>query len=123
MVLLPSVGQAAACEWRLDLAAGRAQFGPGSPHDWAGEQPSLREGGAPHRAGDYAIEQVTGAGAGLDVCVLVRGDAKIGGTLMDVEIGGRRTMLSYRPDLCVAGFQLRVEGAQIGDGTLAPLTQ
>ncbi len=123
VVLLPSAGQTAACEWRLDLASGRAQFGPGSPHDWGGEQRSLREGGAPHQAGDYAVEHVSGIEAGMGVRVLVRGDAKIGGTIVDVEIGGRRTMLSYRPDLSVASVRLRVEGAQLRDGTVAPLAQ
>ncbi|MCX7007143.1 MAG: hypothetical protein NTY53_07830, partial [Kiritimatiellaeota bacterium] len=55
---LPENGEQAACELQLSLADLRSQFGPGSLSNFAGKQKSLREGGAPQHAGNYAIEQL-----------------------------------------------------------------
>ena len=45
---LPESGEQAACELQIRLDDLRAQFGPGSLSHFAGNEKSLREGGAPH---------------------------------------------------------------------------
>jgi hypothetical protein len=53
--------------------------------------------------------------------VLVKGCDKLGGSLMDAEIAGQRTMISYRPDLTVQKLVFRTEGVELKDVQLAPL--
>ena len=74
---------------------------------------SAREGGAPHHAGNYAIENLIGIAKPFIVRVLVKGDEKIGGSLIDVEIAGQRTMISYRPDLAIKKMVFRTESAEL----------
>ena len=95
--LLPDSGEQAACELQIRLDDLRAQFGPGSGNDFAGKQKSLREGGSPHGAGNYAIENLIGVDQPFTVRLIVKGDDKIGGSLVDAEIAGRRTRFLIVP--------------------------
>nr|MCU0978744.1 hypothetical protein [Pirellulaceae bacterium] len=88
----------------------------------AGNEKSLREGGTPHGAGNYAIENLIGVDQPFTVRLIVKGDDKIGGSLVDAEIAGRRTMISYRAELTVKKLVFRVEGVELGNLQLAPLT-
>jgi len=112
---LPDNGDQAACELQIRLADRRAQFGHGSLSNFAGKEKSLREGGGPQ-----AIENLIGVDRPFTVRVIVKGDDKIGGSLVDAEIAGRRTMISYRPDLTVKKMVFRVEGVELKNIEIAP---
>jgi hypothetical protein len=118
---LPENGEQSACEWQLSLDDLRAQFGPGSLNGFAAREKSLREGGAPHGAGNYAIEQLLGVAEPFTLRILVKADEKIGGSLIDAEIAGRRTMLAYRPDLTVKKLVCRAEGIELKHIQIASL--
>ena len=107
-------GEQSACELQLRLDDQRAQFGPRSLHGFASNQQSLREGGAPHGAGNYAIENLIDVDRPFMVRVIVKGDDKLGGTLIDAEIAEKRTLLSYRPNLTVKKMTFRVEDVELG---------
>ncbi len=110
---LPEDGAQPACELQIRLDELRAQFAPGSLTRFAGREKSLREGGAPHQAGNYAIENLIGVDRPFPVRVIVQTSEKLGGSLIDAEIAGRRTMISYRPDLTVNKMVFRTEGVEL----------
>ena len=107
VVLVPDEDRQAECEWRVDVGARRAQFGAGGM--------SLREGGAPEKALRYAVENLIGVDRAFEVRLMVVRGNKIGGCLVDVEIAGARTMMSYRPELSVRRVAFRVEGVRLAD--------
>jgi len=76
---------------------------------------SLREGGAPQSVGDYAIENLTGVDKPFEVRVIVKRDDKIDGSLIDAEIAGQRTMISFRPGLTVKHVAFQTEGLELLD--------
>ena len=118
---LPDDGDKASCELQLRLDDQRAQFGPGSLSGFAENQKSLREGGAPHNGGNYAIENLLGVEQPFTVRIIVKSDAKIGGSLIDAEIAGQRTMLSCRPELTVKKLLFRPEAVELRNIQFAPL--
>jgi beta-fructofuranosidase len=122
VVFLPEDGDQEACELQICLEDQRAQFGPGSLTGWADRHKSLREGGRPHRDAYYAVEQLRGVDGPFTVRVIVKGDQKLGGSLIDVEIAGQRTMISYRPELDVAKLLFRTDGVMLGESVLAVLS-
>jgi hypothetical protein len=67
----------------------------------------LREGGNPAHGGDYAIEHLRGVDVPFVVRILLIRDVKLGGTLIDTEIAGQRTMLTFRPELWVDEVTIR----------------
>lgn len=73
------------CELRFDPATGSVQFG--TPADGGPAPDSLRP---PHEGHDFAIRNVTGLDRPFTLEVILRDD------LVDVCIGGRRTMISRR---------------------------
>jgi beta-fructofuranosidase len=113
---MPESGEQASCELQVRLDDLRAQFGPGSLSNFAGKEKSLREGGGPN-----AIENLIGVDKPFTVRVIVKGDDKMGGSLVDAEIAGQRTMISYRADLTVKKLAFRVEGVILGNVQIAPL--
>jgi hypothetical protein len=119
--MLPEQGEQSSCELQIRLDDRRAQFGPGSLQGFADQHRSLREGGAPHEGGNYAIENLIGIDRPFTVRVLVVGDDKIGGSLIDTEIAGQRTMISYRPDLTVQKLLFRAEDVELADVQMAAL--
>lgn len=118
---LPENGEQGSCELQLCTEDLRAQFGPGSLNDFAGKQKSLREGENPHSGGNYAIENLLGVDQPFTVRVIVRSDDKLGGSLIDAEIAGQRTMLTYRADLRVKKLLFRMENADLRNVQVAPL--
>ncbi len=110
---LPESGEEASCELQIRPKDLRAQFGPGSLAGFAGDEKSLREGGAPQQAGNYAIEHLIGVDRPFAVRVIVKHCEKIGGSLVDVEIAGQRTMISFRPELTVRKLVFRAEGVEL----------
>lgn len=118
---LPEDGTKAACEFQIDLDCQRAQFGPGALNVFADRQKSLRQGGAPQRARNYAVENLMDIDRPFTVRVLVKGCDKIGGSLVDAEIAGCRTMISYRPDLIVKKIVFRPEGVELSNVQVAAI--
>ena len=54
------------------------------------------------------------------VDVIVHNDDKLGGCLIDAEIAGQRTMISYRPDLTVKNLRFRADGVEFKNVRIAP---
>jgi hypothetical protein len=121
LTLMPTGEPAEPCELQVRLDTRRAQYGPGDGEGFVIDQKSLREGGAPHQACDYAVERLVGTERPFTVRVVVIRDDKIGGTLVDTEIAGQRTMISYRPDLTSDEILLRLEGVVLRQVEVAPL--
>ncbi len=123
--LLPSAGKGwqDACEWQIDGKAQRAQYAQASPADWARQEPSLREGGAPQQCRNYAIENLIDTGQPFMVRIIVKYSDKFDGTLVDTEIAGKRTMISYREKLEVGQLRFLTEGAAIQNASIAPLSE
>lgn len=107
-----------ACLWDLDAATARAQFS-----NDGSRQKSIREGGAPHQTGNYAIENIRGLDASFPVRVVVKGEPKWGGSLVDVEIAGQRTMISHRPGLVVDSLGIGASGFTVKNVRLMPCRQ
>lgn len=118
MTLLPAEGQAAATELQIRLAQGSAQWANGFLDRWAAPEKSLREGGGPN-----AIEQLIGVDQPFEVRVLVKSTDKLGGSLVDAEIAGQRTLISYRPELLTRRLFFRSEGVVLKNVRIAPLHQ
>ncbi|MCY2928482.1 MAG: hypothetical protein NTV86_03135 [Planctomycetota bacterium] len=123
IAMLPANGEEAACEWQVSLDNARAQFAPGTLTGFAGREKTLREGGAPHSAGDYAIENLIDVEKPFTVRLIVKNCDKIGGALVDAEIAGCRTMISYRRELTVKKLVFRAEGVELKDVQVAPLVE
>jgi hypothetical protein len=119
---LPEHGDRNGCELQLALDEQRAQFASASLDHFAAREKSLREGGAPQQAGNYAIENLLGTTRAFEVRLIVKGDDKLGGSLIDVEIAGRRTLISYRPDLIVNNLLFRTDGAELKDVRIHPFS-
>jgi len=118
---LPENGERNGCEFQLGLEGQRAQFAPTSRDGFAPREKSLREGGAPQEVGNYAIESLVGTQNSFPVRIIVKGDDKLGGSLIDVEIAGLRTMISYRPDLSVKNLRFRADGVEFKKVQISPL--
>lgn len=121
--LLPRVGSEDGCEWQIDLASKRAQFAPVAEGGFAAPQKTLGEGGQPSKAGDYAIGNLTGVGEPFAVRMIVKHTGKLGGSVVDVEVAGQRTMLSWRRQLSAERLRFRLRRATLRDIRIAPLRQ
>jgi hypothetical protein len=53
--------------------------------------------------------------------VLVKSDDKIGGSIIDAEIAGQRTILTYRADLSVKKLHFRLENAELRNVQISAL--
>lgn len=121
ILFLPEKGEQASCELQILSDDLRAQFGPGSLNNFAGSEKSLCEGGAPQKASNYAIENLIGVDKPFTVRVIVKGCDKIGGSLVDAEIAGKRTLISFRPNLTVEKMLFRTEGVELNNVQIALL--
>jgi hypothetical protein len=118
---LSDQGEEPSCELQIRLDDKRAQFAPRSLNGFASLQKSLREGGAPESGGNYAIENLIDVARPFSVRIIVKGDDKLGGSLIDTEIAEKRTMISYRADLFVRKLLWRLEGVELTNVQVAPL--
>ena len=118
---LPEKGEQASCELQISLDDLRAQFGPGSLVQFAGKEKSLREGAQTNQVGNYAIENIIGTDRPFEVRIIVKHDIKIGGSLIDAEIAGKRTMITYRPDLMVKKIFIHLKETELKDLEIASL--
>jgi hypothetical protein len=105
-----------ACELQIRLDEKRAQFGAGAFDNYSAQEKSLREGGS---NGLYpspnAIENLTETDKPFTVRVIVKGSGKLGGSLIDAEIAGQQTLITYRPDLFVKQLLFRADGVELKD--------
>lgn len=122
VVFLPQQGESDACELSIDLSERRAQYGPGSRSGFAAAEKTLREGGVPHDARNYAIENLVDTDAPFTVRMIVRYDEKWGGCILDTELARKRTLLSFRPGLKVGRMLFRSENLEIRSVRIAALS-
>lgn len=122
ITFLPEDGDRAACELQIGLDHQRAQFGPGTLTAFAAQQKSLREGESPHQARHYAIENLMNVDRPFTVRMIVKTNDKIGGSLIDAEIAGHRTMISYCPELAVKKIICRIQEVELKDVRIAPMS-
>jgi hypothetical protein len=122
IAFLPGDGERAGCELQVRPDERRAQFEPCSPAGFAAPEKSLREGGAPQDAADYAIENLIDVDRPFTLRVIVKRGDKIGGSIIDAEIAGARTMITYRPGLTVERVVFRSESVGLESVRIAVLT-
>ncbi|MBQ2018607.1 MAG: hypothetical protein II209_04030, partial [Alistipes sp.] len=113
LVFHPEDGYENACEWQLQLDRKRAQFANGVAEGFARDERTLREGGDVSGVRNYAISDPCLAKKTVGVRMVVDGSDKLCGTLLDVEINGERTMISYRPNLHVGKLSFNCEKATV----------
>lgn len=114
VTFLPEQDGKEACELQVRLDELRAQWGPGHVDRFGDREKSIREGGS---AG--AIENLAGVDGLFRVRVMVQSTEKLGGSVVDAEIAGQRTLISYRPDLVVRRLVFRAEGVDLRDVRIA----
>jgi hypothetical protein len=74
-----------------------------------------------HNTGNYAIENLIGIDKPFQVRLLLKDDPRMGGTLIDAEIAGQRTMITFRPGLRVRKLIFRTEGVELDNVGIASL--
>ncbi len=114
-------GENHACEVQISPQAKKAQYGKGQFQHFSGTGKSLREGGSPGSARNYAIENLADTDKPFTVRIIVKYEDKFGGSQIDTEIAGQRTMIAFRPDLKVEKLLFRSEGTRIKNVKIAAL--
>ena len=77
----------------------------------------------PHAVRNYSIEKLIGVDGSFTVRVIVKNSEKMGGALVDAEIAGQRTMISYREELTVKKMLFRMDGVELKNVQIAPLKE
>lgn len=107
---LPSDGSnIKGCEMQINITGFTAQYSDAVKDGFGGMQKSIRNGGNPGLAGNYAIENIMGVEKTFTVRVLVKSNAKLGGTIIDTEIAGQNTLVTYRNGLNVENILFNIE--------------
>ncbi|MGY3052553.1 hypothetical protein ACVWYG_000743 [Pedobacter sp. UYEF25] len=120
-LFLGADGEKNACEVQISPKAKKAQYGKGKISNYSDAEKSLREGGSPNSARNYAIENLVNTDKPFTVRIIVKYEEKYGGSQVDTEIAGQRTMISFRPDLKVEKLLLRSEETGIKNVKIAAL--
>jgi hypothetical protein len=120
-LFLGADGENNACEIQISPQAKKAQYGKGKLHNFSDTEKSLREGGSPDSARNYAIENLANTNKPFTVRMIVKYDEKFGGSQIDTEIAGQRTMIAFRPDLKVEKLLLRSQETKIKNVKIATL--
>ncbi len=102
-----------ACELQLDTKALTAQYSAAVKDTFAAPELSLRQEGSPQSVGNYSIEHITGVNKPFSVRILVKNNAKLGGSILDTEIAGENTLISYRPDLLIKNISFKLSDMDI----------
>ncbi len=110
-----------AYEFQISPHAKRAQYANGNRLKFSEPERTLREGGAPNQARNYAIENLMGTDKPFRVRMIVKYEDKFGGSQIDAEIAGERTMLSFRPGLKTTTLHIRTEQTEIRNLKIAAL--
>jgi hypothetical protein len=101
------------CEFQIKPGQMTAQYSGALRDSFPAPEQSLRQGGEPQRAGNYAVENLTGIDRPFTVRILVKNTPKLGGSILDTEIAGQNTMISYRRDLMVKNILFNLEETDI----------
>jgi hypothetical protein len=104
-----------ACEFQIDSKGRTAQYSIAKKDSFAVPELSLRQEGAPQGVGNYAIEHLTGIEKPFTVRILVRNNHKLGGSILDAEIAGQNTMITYRQDLLVEKISFNLQETEISN--------
>ncbi|TCD01307.1 glycoside hydrolase family protein [Pedobacter psychroterrae] len=120
-LLLGADGENNACEIQISPEAKTAQYAKGNLQRFSNPEKSLREGGSPTAARNYAIENLQNTDKPFTVRMIVKYQDKFGGSQIDTEIAGQRTMIAFRPDLKVEKLLLRSKGTGIRNVRIAAL--
>lgn len=102
-----------ACELQINLKELTAQYSDAVKDSFSAPQRSLRQGGSPQHVGNYAIENITGAEKPFTVRIVVKNNPKLGGSVLDSEIAGQNTLISYRQNLTVKNISFNLEETSI----------
>jgi hypothetical protein len=122
-LLLGANEKTPACEVQVSPQLRKAQYGDGRLKNFSAMEKSLREGGSPSGARSYAIENLTNTDKPFIVRMIVKYADKFGGSQIDTEIAGQRTMIAFRPNLKVERLLLRSQGTGIKNVKIAALEQ
>jgi hypothetical protein len=101
------------CEFQISADEAIAQYSNARKNTFAEREKSLRQGGAPHSVGNYAIENLIGVDKPFSVRIIVKNNPKLGGSIIDTEIAGQRTMITYRPDLDIKKLKIRTDEIEL----------
>ena len=121
VAFLSEEGEPNSCELQINPDEKLAQYGSFSVNHFAEKEKSLRQGGQPYIARNYAIENLIDVNKPFTVRIIVKASDKFGGSLIDTEIAGKRTMISYRPDLFVNKLFFNTENVKIQNVRIAQL--
>ena len=109
------------CTLQIDGAKGVAHYSNTVGNGFADPEKSFRQGGSPQAVENYAIEQLNDLQQPFTVRILVKHNAKLGGSIIDTEIAGRHTLVTYREDLTIKNLRFLVAGASLKNIRLATL--
>lgn len=123
VLLLGADGDNHACELQISPTVKRAQYQDGSIRNYSAAEKSLREGGYPNHARNYAIENLIDTDKPFTVRMIVKYEDKFGGSQIDTEIAGQRTMISFRSGLKVDKILFRSERTGISNVKIATLEE
>jgi len=103
------------CEFQIRLDEAIAQYSKSIKDTFAEKEKSLRQGAAPQSVGNYAIENLIGTDKPFTVRMFIKSNPKLGGTIIDTEIAGQRTMITYRPDLDIQTLKVQTDNIQLNN--------
>lgn len=111
------------CEFQICMDDSTAQFSNASREGFAIKERSLREGGSPQGVGNYAIENLIGTDKPFTVRMIVKNNPKLGGSIIDTEIAGQRTLITYRADLNIQNLSIKLEDIEIRNLQLSAIKE
>ncbi len=118
---LPSSNNQIGCELQINTSALTAHYADAVTNGFSEMQKSIRNGGNPSVVHNYAIENLIGVDKPFTVRMLVKANAKLGGTIIDTEIAGQNTLVSYRHKLDVRNISFNTDGIVLKNITLSKL--
>jgi hypothetical protein len=106
------------CFWRIDLGGWRAQYST-SPEE---REKTQAEGCRVANAGNFAVKNGMELDKPFTVRMMVKWNPKFNGSIIDTEIGGTRTMVSFRKGLEVNGLHFSADGCRIKNVNISKLS-
>ncbi|MBR5174731.1 MAG: hypothetical protein IKW89_02240 [Bacteroidales bacterium] len=97
------------CYLGMDLSSSRAQYST----DPSSSEKTLAEGCKIHSAGDYAVKGGMRLDRPFKVRIAVKSDPRFNGCIIDTEIAGERTMVTYRRGLDVGMLLFTLDGCTL----------
>ena len=101
------------------MAGCKAQYSS-SPED---SEKTLDEGGHVSIARNYAVKNGMELDRPFKVRMAVKTDPRFNGSIIDTEIGGTKTMVSFREGLKVGSLQLAVEGCKVKNLNISKIVE